>query len=129
MPGEVSQDVLDGGLEILNTEVTHICLCASEPTSFANAAPGSPNVIGYKFFDAGGAFGDPSDHSISGRYVASTAFTDGTIVTTGTARWWCVVDAMNERLLAHNMLKTEPHEDFSGAKFTMASFKVIIPQS
>src|SRR5512139_2885753 len=104
MAASLETQVLAFGLDVLNNEATHIMVCASEPTAYSLCSVGAANSLGYKAWAAGGSFGDPSNHSVNGRYVASTAVTDGTIVTTGTAAWWASIDSTNSRLLAHQSL-------------------------
>jgi hypothetical protein len=118
--------VLDFGLNVLDTEATHIMVCAAEPSVYSLCSLGAANLLGYKAWSAGGAFDSPSAHSINGRFVASTAITDGTIVTTGTAGWWAAIDGDNGRLLAHAAL-TETQETTAGNIFGMPSISVRIP--
>jgi len=126
MTARLENRVLDFGLNVLDTEATHIVICASEPTDYSLCSVGAANSLGYKDFGAGSAFGSPASHSVNGRYVASTAITDGTIVTTGTAGWWAAIDTVNSRLLAHQALSASTGVT-SGNNFTMATFNIRIP--
>lgn len=126
MAASLESRVLDYGLNVLNSEATHIMVCASEPTAYSLCSVGAANSLGYKGWSAGGAFGDPSDHSVNGRYVASTAVTDGTIVTTGTAAWWAAIDSTNARFLGHQSLSANQAVT-SGNTFTLSSFTIRIP--
>lgn len=126
MAASLENQVLDFGLDSLDTEGTHIMVCASEPTAYSLCSVGAANSLGYKAWAAGGAFGAPSNHSVNGRYVASTAVTDGTIVTTGTAAWWAAIDSTNSRLLAHQSLSASQAVT-SGNTFTLSSFTIRIP--
>ena len=117
MAASLETRVLDLGLNVLDTEATHIMICAAEPTA---------NSLGYKPGAAGSQFGVPSDHSVNGRFVASNAITDGTIVTTGTAGWWAAIDSTNNRLHAHQSLSATQAVT-SGNTFTLSSFTIRIP--
>jgi hypothetical protein len=126
MAAQLESRVLDFGLNELDTLATHIMICAAEPTALSLCSVGAANSLGYKAFSAGGAFGVPSDHSVNGRFVASTNITDGTIVTTGTAAWWATIDSPNARLLAHQSLSATQAVT-SGNTFTLSSFTIRIP--
>lgn len=126
MAGSLENRVLDFGLNELDAFATHIIICASEPTVYSLASIGAANSLGNKAYAAGGAFGSPSTHSVNGRFVASTAITDGTIVTTGTAAWWAAIDSTNSRLLAHQSLSANQAVT-SGNTFTLSSFTIRIP--
>jgi hypothetical protein len=126
MPGTLESRILDFGLNEMDTLATHIVICAAEPTVYSLASINAANSLGYKAFAAGGAFGAPSDHSVNGRFVASTAISDGTIVTTGTAAWWAAIDSTNNRLHAHQSLSATQAVT-SGNTFTLSSFTIRIP--
>src|ERR1700730_3686037 len=101
MTAQLETIALDFGLNQLHTNVTHLTVCAAEPTSYA-IATGS-GLLGYNSFGASNAFGAPSS-STSLRQVASAAVAAGTITTTGTANWWAAVDETNSSLYAHGSL-------------------------
>jgi hypothetical protein len=126
MTAQLESRILDFGLNELDTLATHIVICAAEPTVYSLASIGAANSLGNKAFGAGGAFSVPSDHSVNGRFVASTNITDGTIVTTGTAAWWAVIDSPNARLHAHQSLSATQAVT-SGNTFTLSSFTIRIP--
>lgn len=116
--------VLDNGLSALDTEASHIYICSSEPTTYAQAS--STYALGVKNFGAGSAFGSPAARSGGGRKVSSVAITDGSVTATGTAGFWAAVDATNSRLLAAKALSSTQSVT-SGNTFTLASFDVEIP--
>lgn len=116
--------VLDFGLNVLDTEATHIHICSAEPSSFANVAA---VTLGNKNFGAGNAFGSPADGSTTdSRKVASAAITDGTVTGTGTATHWAAVDQTNSRLNGTGPLPT-PIAVVSGSQFALGSFEVEKP--
>jgi hypothetical protein len=126
MPATVEDRVLDLGLEVLNDEPTHIRVCSSEPTTYAQAT--TTHSLGMKSFGAGGVFNDPAAGTPNGRKVTSNAITDGTIQTTGTASWWAITDETpgSVRLLAHGLLASAQVVT-SGNTFTLAAFDIRIP--
>ena len=122
--------VLDLGLNVLDTEATHIYICAAEPTTYA-AAIGANNGttqfgLGNKNFGAGAVFAAPAAGTPNGRKVASNAITDGSVTTTGTASHYAVVDSVNSRLLATGALASTQAVT-SGNTFTLPTFDVRIP--
>lgn len=128
----VNDRVLDLGLNVLDSEATHIYICAAEPTTYA-AAIGANNGttqfgLGNKNFGAGAVFGAPADRTPNGRKVTSAAVTDGSVTTTGTASHYAVVDSANSRLLATGALASSQAVT-SGNTFTLAAFDVGIPDA
>jgi hypothetical protein len=116
--------VLDFGL-LEMSNATHMCIVELEPTAYSLASIGAANCLGYKA-DAGNIFGAPSDHSVNGRCVASAAITNGTLVTTGTAAWWCAIDSVNARALSYGSV-SPAHATTAGELFAMNSVSVRIP--
>lgn len=122
MAASLEQPVLDSGLSVLNSAVSYISVCSSEPTSLAIAA--TSGLLGYKSWGAGNAFGAPAAGSPNGRKVSSVAISDGTITTSGTASWWAAYSAAS--LYAHGTL-SGAQVVTSGNTFTLASFDIRIP--
>ena len=120
----IADRVLDLGLNVLDTEATHIYVTSAEATTFTDAT--TTLALGNKNFGAGGCFGAPAARTPSGRKVASTAITDGSITASGTATHWAVVDSANSRLLATGALASSQAVS-SGNTFTLASFDIGIP--
>lgn len=126
----IADRVLDLGLNVLDTEATHVYICSAEPTTYA-AAIGANNGttqfgLGNKNFGAGAVFGSPVARTPSGRKVTSAAITDGSVTTTGTAAAYAIVDSANSRLLATGTLAASQSVT-SGNTFTLAAFDVGIP--
>lgn len=122
----IADRVFDLGLNVLDTEATHIYVCSAEPATYTAAT--STNALGNKNFGAGAAFGAPADGVTNGRRVSSVAITDGTITATGTATHWAVTDNTNSRLLATGALSASASLT-SGGTFTLGSFDVTIPDA
>jgi hypothetical protein len=125
MAAQLETIALDFGLNQLHTNVTHITVCAAEPTSYAIAT--STGLLGFNSFGASNAFGVPATSSASLRAVSSAAVTAGTITTNGTANWWAAVDETNSSLYAHGSLSASQVVT-AGNTFSLASFNISIPQ-
>lgn len=95
---KVQDRCLDFGLNVLDTETTHVELCSAEPANYTEAQ--STYNLGTKNFGAGAAFGSPAAGSPNGRKVASVAVTDGSVSTNGTATHIAWTDRTNSRLHA-----------------------------
>lgn len=125
MAGPALEDnVLDGGLTILDLNSTTISICSAEPTTIAIAA--TSGLLGFKSGAAGTIFGAPAAGGTTppSRQVASAAISDGTITTSGTASWWAAYAAGT--LHAHGTL-SGAQVVTAGNTFTLASFSVRIP--
>lgn len=124
MAARVGPRVLDLGLNVLDTETTHIYVCSAEPTDFANV---SSVALGNKNFGAGNCFGSPANGSTTdSRKVTSAAVTDGSITASGTATHWAAVDVTNSRLNATGPLPASVAV-VSGNQFTLGAFDIELP--
>lgn len=119
-----SDRLYDLGLNVLDTEATHLELCSTEPTTYTQAT--STLNLGTKNFGAGAAFGSPAAGSPNGRQVTLNAVTDGTSGTTGNAGFWAVTDRTNSRLLAAGPLSSS-RSLTSGTPWTSAATVFRIP--
>jgi len=120
MPAMLEDVVLDSGLATLDTLTSHIFICSSEPTTYAQAS--TTYLLGQKSWGAGNAFGSPAaGTSPTGRKVTSVAVTDGTITTSGTASWWAACGTAS--LHSHGTLST-PQVVTSGNTFTLGAFEI-----
>lgn len=124
MAASLEDRVLDLGLNVLDTESTHVNICSTEPTTYTQAT--TTYLLGFKSFGAGAVFGAPAAGSPNGRKVSSVAVTDGTITTSGTAAWWAITDNANSRFHGHGSLSATQVVS-SGNTFTLASFDIRIP--
>lgn len=121
----VGDRVLDLGLNVLDTEATHIYInYTSEATTYTEAT--STKACGNKNFGAGAAFGAPAAGSPNGRKASSTAITDGSVTATQTAGWWAATDNTNARLLATGTLASSQAVT-SGNTFSLPSFDIRLP--
>lgn len=120
----VADRVLDLGLNVLDTEATHLYLCSAEPATYTAAT--STNALGNNNFGAGLVFGAPAAGSPNGRKVASAAVSAGSITATGTASHVAATDNTNLRLLgALSLAATQAVT--SGNTWQMASFDIRLP--
>jgi len=124
MPNVVGDYVLDNGLNALKNLADKIFICTSDPANYTDAV--STYALGNKNFGAGGCFGAPGAGAPNGRTIASTAITDGSVTSTGTAAKWAVVDSANSRLLANGSLAASQAVTM-GNTFTLASFSIRLP--
>jgi hypothetical protein len=122
MAASLEDTILDSGLSILDTLTSHIFICSSEPTTYAQAS--TTYLLGTKSWGAGNAFGSPAAGSPNGRKVTSVAITDGTITTTGTASWWAACGTAS--LHAHGTLSAAQAVTATNT-FTLAAFDIRIP--
>lgn len=120
----VDSRVLDLGLNVLDTESTHLYLCSSEPSTFTAAS--STLALGNNNFGAGAVFGAPAAGSPNGRKVSSAAVSAGSITATGTAANWAATDNTNSRLNVTGALAATQAVT-SGNTWQMASFDVRLP--
>lgn len=125
MAAQLEDRVLDLGLNVLDSESTHIMICNAEPTAISLCTVGAANALGFKSFAAGGVFGSPAAGTPNGRSVASASVTDGTITTSGTAVWWAI-QASDATLHARGTLSSSQVVT-SGNTFTLGSFNIRIP--
>ena len=122
MAAHVDARVLDLGLNVLDTEATHIYICSAEPSTFTEAT--STLALGSKNFGAGGCFNAPAaGGSANTRKGTSNAISDGAVTATGNAAFWAVVDQANSRFLAVGAIAA-PQGVTSGNTFTLGSFDV-----
>lgn len=121
----VGDRVLDLGLNVIDTEATHIYInYTSEPTTYTEAT--STKACGNKNFGVGAVTGAPAAGTPNGRKVTTNAITDGSVTATQTAGWWSITDNTNTRLLASGTLAATQAVT-SGNTFTLAAFDVRLP--
>lgn len=120
MTAQVEDVFLDGGLTAAKAAISHIYICASEPTTVAIAVS---TYLGFKSWGAANAFAAPAaGTSPTGRKLTSVAITDGTITTTGTASWWAAV-AGSTSLYAHGLLSSSQAVT-AGNTFSLGAFDI-----
>lgn len=121
MTAFLNDRVFDNGLTVLDTEATHLVICSQQPVTFTEA--NATYKLGTKATPTVGA---PYDGAASGRRVTVSAITDGTISATGTAAAWALIDTVNSRLLAANVLSASQAVT-NGNTFTLPSIDITIP--
>lgn len=121
----VADRVLDLGLNVLDTEATHLYInYTSEATTFTEAT--STKACGNKNWGAGAVTGSPAAGSPNGRKVTTAAITDGSVTATQTAGWWSITDNTNSRLLATGTLSATQAVT-SGNTFSLGAFDIRLP--
>lgn len=118
----VSDEVLDQGLDWLDTNGTRLDICSQEPTTYTEAT--STYTLGNKTSINPAA---PSDRSPNGREVVIAAITDGTVTGTGTATHWALSNG-SDTLVATGSLSASQAVT-SGNTFTLTEFAVGIPDA
>jgi hypothetical protein len=113
--------VLDFGLNVLDTEATHLYICSQAPATYAEAS--STYALGNK---SALSIGAPAAKAGGGREVTVSAFNNGSVTATGTATHWAIVDSANSRLLAVNNLSSSQAVT-NGNTFEVAAFTIGIP--
>ncbi len=117
----LSDDVLDGGLDVLDTATTTLHICSQEPTTLAEA--NSTYTLGNK---TSLSIGAPADRTGGGREVTIASFSDGSVTADGTATHYAIIDAT--RLLATNSLSAS-QAVINGNTFSLAAFTIGIPDA
>ena len=121
MAGKLHNDVYDDGLQQVtdNANVLHILSADPGVTTYANIAS---YTLGNKSAPTVGA---PEDHT-TGRKVAVSAISDGSITGTDTATHVALVDTVNSKILAAQELDATQAVT-NGSTFTLDSFYVAFP--
>ena len=114
-------DVLDNGLSVLDTLADRLYICSQQPANYTEAS--STYALGNK---DGITVSAPQDGDASGRKVAVTAISDGSVTGTGTATHWAMVDVSDIKLLASYSLSSSQGVT-SGNTFTLTTFDIEIP--
>jgi hypothetical protein len=120
----VDSRVLDLGLNVLDTESTHMYLCSAEPANFTQAS--STLALANNNFGAGNVFGAPAAGSPNGRKVTSAAVSAGSVTATGLATNWAATDNANSRLNVTGALAASQNVT-TGNTWGMAALDVRLP--
>lgn len=118
----VNDEVLDQGLDWLDTNGTRLDICSQEPTTYAEAT--STYTLGNK---TGINPAAPSDRSPNGREVVIAAIADGSVTGTDTATHWALSNG-SDTLVATGALSASQAVT-SGNTFTLTEFAIGIPDA
>lgn len=124
MANVIQDRVLDLGLNVLDTESTHLYITSADATTYLEAS--STYALGSKNWTAGAVFGAPAAGAPNGRKVTAAAITDGSVSANGTATKWAVTDNTNSRLNVNGSLAASQVVT-SGNTFTLGAFDVRLP--
>lgn len=119
MAGYLDNDIYDNGLNTLTNATKTLHITSQQVTTFANVAT---YTLGNKVSPSVGA---PADHT-TGRKVTAAAITGGSVTGTGTASHYCIVDTVNSKVLASQVLGSSQSVT-SGNTFSLASFDIALP--
>lgn len=124
MVDSVGSDVLDNGLNALDTLADEIHILSAAPSNYAGVGT---NTLGKKTFSAGAAVGSPAaGTSPIGRKVTTTDITTGAVTGSGTATHWAIVATTGSKLLAQGSLAA-PVVVTSGDTFLLPPFVIQLP--
>lgn len=115
----LSDDVLDGALNIIKNNGTKLFICTTQPTSYAEAS--STYALGNK---ASPSYTGPADDA-SGRKLTVSAITDGTVTSNGTAAFFALTNGSNALYATQALNATQAVS--SGNTFTLTAIVVNIP--
>ena len=120
MVATLHDQMFDFGLDVADTDATHVYLCSAQPTNYTEA------ITTYALGNATATVGAPADAAPDGRKVTVAAITGGAVTATDTATHFALVDATNLRLLAANALAA-PQAVTSGNTFGLTAFDIRYP--
>ncbi|MDE2102451.1 MAG: hypothetical protein KGL39_34715 [Patescibacteria group bacterium] len=113
--------VLDDGLSYLTAHGTDLYICSALPASFTDAS--STYALGKQ---AAPTISSPEAGVSTGRRVAVSAITAGSVTATGTASYWAIVDTTNSALLAAAPLSAAQGVT-NGNTFSLTAFNITLP--
>lgn len=113
-------NVLDNGLNYVDTNGNRVDICSQEPADYAEAT--STYTLGN---ETGVNPDAPIDGTPDGRSVQIPAITDGDVTSTGSATHWALTNG-SDTLIAANTLSAG-QQVTSGNKFTLTAFTIRIP--
>lgn len=117
----LSNNVFDNGLSYIVSNAENIHICSADPGStFSNIATYG---LGVK---SSPSIASPSDRTAGGREVITSAFTDGSVTTTGDATHYAITDDSASEILASSTLAATLSVT-SGGSFGLESFTIGIP--
>ena len=119
MPGFLHNDTYDAALNVIVNATKTLHITSQQVSTFANVAT---YTLGNK---AAPSVGAPADHT-TGRKVTVAAITGGSVTGTGTASHYCIVDTVNSKVLASQVLGSSQSVT-SGNTFSLASFDIAFP--
>lgn len=113
-------EVLDQGLDFLDTAGTRLDICTTQPTTYAEAT--TTYTKGNK---TGLSIPAPQDRAGGGREVVVPAITDGSVTGDGTVDYWAITNG-SDTLICTGTLSAQQTVS-NGNTFTLTSFTIGIP--
>jgi len=96
MANSVHNDVLDAALNYIKNNATRICVCSTQPTTYAEAI--TTYMLAIKTISSSD-FTGPADGDVSGRKLTSNAHAGVTVSNNGTALHLALCDSATSKLL------------------------------
>jgi hypothetical protein len=113
----LNDTVLDEALSYISSNASHLYLCSSEVSVYANL---SSATLGD---DASPSFTGPTTGDTSGRKLTVDATTAGSVTATGTASHWAIATTSGSAILAAGPLSSSQSVT-SGNTFTLTAFDI-----
>lgn len=118
----IADAALDAALNEIRDNVSHVYICNAEPTTYTEAT--DTYDLGYK---AGPTIGAPENGDASGRKIAISAISDGTVTTTGTASHFAMVGTAAGSVLYVARALGTAQALTAGNTFSLTAFDVEFP--
>jgi len=118
----LSNEILDGGLDVLDVSGTRLDITSQEATTYGNATTDGTYSLGYK---TGLAIPAPSERGAGGREVIVPEITDGTVTETATATHYAITNGVDTLYATGSLSAGQAVTD--GNTFTLTSFTIGIP--
>jgi hypothetical protein len=119
----LSDAVLDGGLDFLDTNGTRIDIQKTQhAASYSEATTDGANSLGYK---TGVNIGAPEPGTTNGRMVTVPVITDGTVTETGNADYFSITNGSDTLYVTGTLSAQQAVTD--GNVFTLTEFTIRIP--
>jgi len=119
----LSNEVLDGGLDILDTAGTQLNICdTGEPATYSAATTIGTDSLGVK---TGLSIPAPGEGAGGGRSVTVPAITDGVVHSTGTAEYYAITNGSDTLYATGTLSAGQAVTD--GNTFTLTEFTIRIP--
>ena len=113
-------NVLDNGVQYIDTNGSRIDICSSEPANYTEAT--STYTLGNK---TGVNPNAPADRTGGGRQVTIPAITDGSVTGDGTAAYWALTNGSDTLIAAHSLSSGQSVSN--GKTFTLTECEIGIP--
>lgn len=118
----IHDDALDAALNKIKDNTYRVYICSAEPADYTEAT--STYDLGYK---ESPTVGSPEDGDASGRKIAISAISDGTVTDSGTASHFAMVGTADGNKLYVARALSDSQTVTSGNQFSLTAFDVEFP--